>query len=57
MADFDSWSKESLVLFAHDASVRMDDQKREIEMLRDDLKASMDAYRDLVRMLKPVPTS
>ena len=57
MADFDSWSKESLVRFAYDASARMDEQKREIDDLRSDLKAAMEAYRDLVRQLKLAPQS
>lgn len=57
MTDFESWSKESLVMFARDATERMAQQKAEIEVLRADLRAAMDAYRDLVRSLKPVPTS
>jgi hypothetical protein len=48
MTDFESWSKESLVLFARDATERMAQQKAEIEVLRADLRAAMDAYRALV---------
>jgi hypothetical protein len=47
-ADFESWSKESLVMFARDATERMAQQKAEIEALRGDLRAAMDAYRALV---------
>lgn len=48
MTDFESWSKESLVMFARDATERMAQQKAEIEVLRADLRAAMDAYRALV---------
>ena len=48
MTDFESWSKESLVMFAKDATERMAQQKVEIEVLRSDLRAAMDAYRALV---------
>ena len=48
MTDFESWSKESLVMFARDATERMAQQKAEIEVLRSDLRAAMDAYRVLV---------
>ena len=48
MTDFESWSKESLVMFARDANERMREQKAEIEALRADLRAAMDAYRALV---------
>jgi len=48
MTDFESWSKESLVMFARDATERMAQQKAEIEVLRADLRTSMDAYRALV---------
>ena len=47
-ADFESWSKESLTLFARDANERVLQQKAEIEALRGDLRAAMDAYRALV---------
>ena len=48
MTDFESWSKESLVMFARDAAQRMTEQKKEIEALEDDLRVAMDAYRMLV---------
>ena len=48
MTDFESWSKESLVMFARDANERMREQKAEIEALRADLRAAIDAYRALV---------
>ena len=47
-ADFDSWSKESLVRFAREANERVLQQKAEIEVLRSDLRAAIDAYRALV---------
>ncbi len=47
-ADFESWSKESLVMFARDATERMAQQKVEIEALRSDLRAAIDSYRALV---------
>ena len=52
MTDFESWSKESLVMFARDANERMREQKAEIEALQADLKAAIEAYRDLVRQLR-----
>ena len=52
MTDFESWSKESLVRFARDANERTLQQKAEIEALREDLRAAIEAYRDLVRKLK-----
>ena len=53
MTDFESWSKESLVLFARDANERVLQQKAEIEALREDLRAAIEAYRNLLRQLKP----
>ena len=55
MTDFESWSKESLIMFARDANERMTQQKTEIDALRADLKAAIEAYRDLIRQLKSVP--
>ena len=52
-ADFESWSKESLTLFARDATERMREQRAEIEVLRADLRAAMDAYRALVTDSQP----
>ena len=53
MTDFESWSKESLVMFARDANERMREQKAEIEALQADLKAAIDAYRALVTSSRP----
>ena len=53
MTDFESWSKESLVMFAHDANERVLQQKVEIEALRADLRAAIDAYRALVTSSRP----
>ena len=47
-ADFESWSKESLTMFARDATERMREQRAEIEALRADLKVALAAYRALV---------
>jgi hypothetical protein len=47
MADFSSWNKENLIKFAFEASEMIATQKAEIEYLQDDLKACMEAYRDL----------
>ena len=52
MTDFESWSKESLVMFARDANERMTQQKAEMEALRADLRTAIEAYRDLIRQLK-----
>ena len=53
MTDFESWSKESLVMFARDANERMTQQKVEMEALRADLRAAIDAYRALVTSSRP----
>jgi hypothetical protein len=53
MTDFESWSKESLVQFARDANERVLQQKAEIEALRGDLRAAMDAYRTAVKAAAP----
>lgn len=47
-AEFDLWTKESLVLFARDAAQRMREQQAEIEALREERRAAIDAYRALV---------
>lgn len=47
MADFSSWTRENLVKFAFDASQLIATQKAEIEYLQDDLRACMEAYREL----------
>jgi len=58
MADFDSWSKESLVQFAYDAQQRLREQDAEIrrlQMLLDfsqqDVTCALVAYRELLRGL------
>lgn len=53
MTDFESWSKESLVQFARETNERVLQQKAEIEVLRSDLRAAMDAYRALVTDSQP----
>ena len=53
MTDFESWSKESLVMFTRDANERMREQKVEIEALQADLRAAIDAYRALVTSSRP----
>ena len=56
-ADFDSWSKESLVMFARDATERMAQQRGEIVELRADLRAAINAYRALVTSTpRPAPS-
>lgn len=47
MADFSSWTRENLVKFAFEASQLIAHQKAEIEYLQGDLKACMEAYREL----------
>ena len=56
MTDFESWSKESLVMFARDANERTTQQKAEIEALRADLRAAMDAYRLAITSSHPSPS-
>lgn len=58
MADFDSWSKDSLVMFARDAQQRMRDQQDEIDRLQarvdwaeQDTQTCLLAYRELLRGL------
>jgi hypothetical protein len=56
MADFDSWSKESLVMFCRDAVQKMAEQQAEIVSLQqrldwaeEDTLTALAAYRDLLR--------
>ena len=56
MADFDSWSKESLAMFARDAVQKMQEQQAEIVNLQqrldwaeEDTLVALAAYRDLLR--------
>ena len=56
MADFDSWSKESLAMFCRDAVQKMQEQQAEIVSLQqrldwaeEDTLTALAAYRDLLR--------
>ena len=56
MAEFDLWSKESLVMFANDATRKMAEYQAEIAELQqhvawlaEDQKAALQAYRSLLR--------
>jgi len=58
MADFDIWSKESLVLFARDSQEKMREQADEIKRLQmlldfsqQDVACALVAYRELLRGL------
>jgi hypothetical protein len=58
MADFDSWSKESLVQFAYDAQQRLREHDAEIKRLQmlldfsqQDVTCALVAYRELLRGL------
>jgi cupin superfamily acireductone dioxygenase involved in methionine salvage len=58
MADFDSWSKESLVQFARDSQEKMREQQEEIKRLQmqldfsqQDVTCALLAYRELLRGL------
>jgi hypothetical protein len=48
-ADFASWRQENLVKFAQEAHSKMQEQSEQIDQLRQDLKAAMEAYRALLR--------
>jgi hypothetical protein len=48
-ADFASWRQENLVKFAQEAHNKMQEQSEQIDQLRQDLKAAMEAYRALLR--------
>lgn len=68
-AEFDLWTKESLVRFAHEASDRLREQRAqmadtlaeqarlhaEIDALREERRAAIDAYRALI--ISPRPSS
>ena len=45
---FDTWSHDSLVKFSSECYERLQQQDKEIEALREDLRAAIDAYRQLV---------
>jgi hypothetical protein len=56
MAEFELWSKESLVAFARDATERLKQREEEVARLQaqlgwveQDLDCAINAYRDLLR--------
>ena len=49
MTDFAAWRFENLVQFAQESTERMNLLNAEIEALNADLKAAINAYRDLLR--------
>jgi hypothetical protein len=49
MTDFATWRYENLVAFAKESTERMNLLNAEIEALNADLKAAINAYRDLLR--------
>lgn len=60
MADFDSWSKASLVQFAYDVQAKMQEQQDEIVRLQQqldwtqqDVTCALMAYRELLRGWPP----
>jgi hypothetical protein len=54
MTDFAAWRYENLVQFAKESTERMNLLNAEIEALNADLKAAINAYRDLLRRDAPV---
>jgi len=49
MTDFAAWRYENLVQFAKESTERMNLLNAEVEALNADLKAAINAYRDLLR--------
>ena len=49
MADFSSWSHENLAKFATDAQLKLLQQERQIEHLKQDLKDALEACREIMR--------
>lgn len=49
MTNFAAWRYENLVQFAKESTERMNRLNAEIEALNADLKAAINAYRDLLR--------
>jgi len=49
MANFETWQYQNLVQFAKEATERMKLLNAEVEALNADLKAAINAYRDLLR--------
>jgi len=54
MANFETWQYQNLVQFAKEATERMNLLNAEVEALNADLKAAINAYRDLLRRDAPV---
>ena len=48
MNRFDTWEHATLVKFASDCYEKMTEQQKEIEVLREDLRLAINAYRKLV---------
>jgi hypothetical protein len=49
MANFETWQYDNLVNFAKEATQRMNLLNAEVDALNADLKAAINAYRDLLR--------
>ena len=49
MANFETWQYQNLVQFAKEATERMNLLNAEVDALNADLKAAINAYRDLLR--------
>ena len=49
MANFETWQYQNLVQFAKEATQRMNLLNAEVDALNADLKAAINAYRDLLR--------
>jgi hypothetical protein len=49
MANFETWQHQTLVNFAKESTERLNLLNAEIEALNADLKAAINAYRDLLR--------
>jgi len=47
--NFHTWTQENLANFAAEATAKMADQDERIEELQRDVKAAIEAYRDLLR--------
>lgn len=50
MADFTTWTQESLAKFAQDANDKMIEQNEHLEQLQRDVKDAIEAYRGLMRL-------
>lgn len=48
MNRFETWERDNLARFCQDCYGKLQDQEREIEALREDLRTVLDAYRRLV---------